>query len=80
MRRMRTLYQAANAVEAHILQGYLQQEGLNVLVLGEYLQGAIGELPAAGLVRLMVEDDQYDTARAAIARWEAARPGSGDGD
>jgi hypothetical protein len=24
MRRMRTLYQAANAVEAHILQGYLQ--------------------------------------------------------
>lgn len=77
---MKLLYQAANAVEAHILQGYLQQEGLNVLVLGEYLQGAIGELPAAGLVRLMVEDDQYDTARAAIARWEAARPGSGDGD
>ena len=77
---MKLLYQAANAVEAHILQGYLQQEGLNVLVLGEYLQGAIGELPAAGLVRLMVEDDQYDTARTAIARWEAARPGSGDGD
>jgi len=25
MRRMRTLYQAANAVEAHILQGYLQR-------------------------------------------------------
>jgi len=24
MRRMRTLYQAANAVETHILQGYLQ--------------------------------------------------------
>jgi len=25
MRRMRTLYQAANAVETHILQGYLQR-------------------------------------------------------
>ncbi len=78
MRRMRTLYQAANAVEAHILQGYLQQEGLSVQVLGGYLQGGIGELPASGFVRLMVEDDQYETARAAIARWEAARPASAD--
>ena len=51
---MRTAYEASNAIEAHILQGYLEQEGIAVQVVGAYLQGAIGELPAHGLVRLLV--------------------------
>src|SRR5690606_18757888 len=57
---MKTLYQAANAVEAHMLADYLKQEGLSAHVLGEHLQGAVGELPAAGLVRLMIPDEQYE--------------------
>ncbi len=71
---MKTLYQAANAVEAHMLVDYLKQEGLSAQVLGEHLQGAVGELPAAGLVRLVIDDAQYEAAREAIARWEAAQP------
>lgn len=71
---MRTAYEASNAIEAHILQGYLEQEGITVQVVGAYLQGAIGELPAHGLVRLLVDDNDYDRARAAILRWEAASP------
>jgi hypothetical protein len=71
---MKTLYQAANAVEAHMLVDYLKQEGLSAQVLGEHLQGAVGELPAAGLVRLVIEDEQYEAAREAIGRWEAVQP------
>lgn len=71
---MKTLYQAANAVEAHMLADYLRQEGLSAHVLGEHLQGAVGELPAAGLVRLMIPDEQYEAGREAIARWEAMQP------
>jgi hypothetical protein len=71
---MKTLYHPANALEAHMLVHLLQQEGLSPEIQGEHLQGAIGELPAAGLLRLVVPPEQYDAGRSAIARWEAAQP------
>lgn len=67
---MKTLYEASSAVEAHMLIDVLRQQGLTAHVHGEALQGAMGELPAAGLVRLVVEDEDYPAARAAIERWE----------
>jgi len=71
---MRTLYEAANAIEAHILQDVLRQEGFSPFIHGEYLQGAMGELPAAGLVRLVIAEDEYVRARAVIEAWESAEP------
>lgn len=71
---MRTVYEASNSIEAHILQGFLMQEGIATQVVGAYLQGGMGELPAQGFVRLLVGEDDYDRARAAIERWEAASP------
>lgn len=70
---MKTLYEAANALEAHMLADVLKQEGITAQVMGSYLPGAMGELPAAGLVRLVVEEDDFDRARAAIGRWEATQ-------
>ncbi|MBP6096852.1 MAG: DUF2007 domain-containing protein [Methyloversatilis sp.] len=69
---MRILYEASSAVEAHLLKDLLAQEGVPASIHGEFLQGAMGELPAAGLVRLMVADEHYAAGRALIARWEAA--------
>jgi hypothetical protein len=71
---MRTLYEASSAVEAHLLKDLLAQEGVPASIHGEFLQGAMGELPAAGLVRLMVADEHYAAGRALIERWEAAAP------
>lgn len=71
---MKTVYEASNAVEAHMIADLLQQEGIAAHVQGEHLQGAIGELPAAGLVRLMVDESEYEKARRLIQRWEAAQP------
>jgi Putative prokaryotic signal transducing protein len=68
---MKTVYEAANAVEAHMLMDLMQQEGLSPQLLGAHLQSAIGELPAGGLVRLVIADDEYAQARAVIERWEA---------
>ncbi len=73
---MRTAYEASNSIEAHILQGFLMQEGIATQVVGAYLQGGIGELPAQGFVRLMVDEHDYERARAAIERWEAASSSS----
>jgi len=67
---MKTLYEASNAVEAHMLLDLLKQEGIETHIHGEALQGAIGEIPAAGLVRLVVEEESYRPARAIIDRWE----------
>lgn len=69
---MKTVYEASNSVEAYMLQDYLRQEEIVVEVRGEFLAGGVGELPAAGLVRLIVEDEHYARAKEAIERWEKA--------
>lgn len=70
---MMTLYHAANALEAHMLADLLRQQGLAPEIYGEHLQGAVGELPAAGVVRLVIAEDQYEAARQVIARWESTQ-------
>lgn len=52
----------------------LQQQGLRGRVDGEYLQGGVGELPAAGLVRVVVDEADYDAARAVVTAFETAQP------
>ena len=71
---MRTLYEASSAIEAHMLRDLLRQVGLTAQIQGEHLQGALGELPAAGLVRLLVDEPDYAAARAVIDDWESAQP------
>jgi len=41
-----SIYKAENAIEAHLVRGLLKAEGIPVRLSGEYLAGAIGELPA----------------------------------
>lgn len=71
---MKTLYEAGNAIEAHMLLDLLKQEGLVAYIRGEHLQGAIGELPAGSFVRLEIPEQDYADARAVIDRWEALHP------
>ncbi len=71
---MKSVYQAANAIEAHMLSELLRQQGIASQVWGEHLQGGVGELPAAGLIRLMVDEQDYAPARAAVERWDAEQP------
>ena len=80
---MKTVYEAANALEAHMLADVLKQEGITAQVLGGFLTGAVGQLPAAGLVRLEVEEEDFERARAVITHWESTQvndlpPGSVD--
>lgn len=51
---MRVVYEAENIIDAHLVKGVLEQAGLPVYIRGEYLTGAIGELPVAGLVAVCV--------------------------
>ena len=63
---MRSVYEPSSAIQAHLLQDVLRQHGITSHVQGEHLQGAIGELPAGSLVRLLVDEADYDAARRAL--------------
>jgi hypothetical protein len=63
---MKAVYRAANIIEAHIILNLLRQLGIDGYINGEYLQGAMGELPAIDLVRVMVQDEDYTAALAII--------------
>jgi hypothetical protein len=71
---MTTVFEAAHAVEAHMVLNLLQQQGVAGRIEGEYLQGAIGQLPARGLVRVVVDDEDLAAARAIVAAFEAEQP------
>lgn len=60
---MRTIYDAANLIDAHLVRHALEQAGIPAFVRGEALVGGIGELPAIGLVSVAVPDSAWEQAR-----------------
>lgn len=54
---MKPLHTARHAAEAHLVRGYLESEGVDAVVRGEYLAGGIGELPV-GLCKVWIVDDR----------------------
>jgi hypothetical protein len=77
---MKSVYEAGHSVDAHMILHLLEQVGLKACVQGEYLLGAIGELPVNGLVRVMVNDEDYQEAREIIEAWESGEIESGSED
>ena len=71
---MKLLYEAANTVEAHMILNLLEQSSLSARIDGEYLQGGVGELQAIGIVRVMVEEEDYADAKLIIQEWDAKQP------
>jgi hypothetical protein len=74
---MIVVYEAANSVEAHMIVHLLVQSDIDAQIDGEYLQGAMGELPAAGNVRVRVSPEDSDEAKKIIAEWESIQPKEG---
>ena len=70
---MKTVLHALDSVEANLIKGLLQSEGITSAVLGEYLQGGVGELPASGLIRVVVDDIDYEQASSVIENWKQAK-------
>ena len=58
---MKRLYQARDRIEAQMLKDFLISHNLQAVVLGDYLSGAAGELPALQFpaVWLIDEGDSF---------------------
>lgn len=67
---MHNVYNAFNSIQAHLVKILLQGEGIESYVSGDYLQGAMGELPAMGVIRVMVDESDIQQAKAVIRDWE----------
>ncbi len=66
------VYHASNSLDANMIKGLLEQYGIHAYIQGEYLQGGVGDLPAAGLVTVSVDNEQQVEARKIVAEWETA--------
>jgi hypothetical protein len=78
---MRVIYEAENLIDAHLVRGRLASEGVEALVRGEFLTGAMGELPMSGLLAVCVAEQQAERALQLLADWrseDAAAPALGD--
>lgn len=75
---MQRIYEPQDLMEGELLLGMLASEGIEAYLTGRHLAGAVGELPACGLLGVMVEDDHAHRAHQLIAEYNAALPLPGD--
>ncbi|MCG7975920.1 MAG: DUF2007 domain-containing protein [Candidatus Thiodiazotropha taylori] len=52
------LFQAQDRIEAQMLKDYLQDQGIETVILNDHLSGALGELPANIFPTLWLLEDQ----------------------
>jgi len=70
---MKQVFDASSSIEAYMIKSLLHSNGIDSQVLGEHLSSGIGELPAVGVVRVAVDDDDYSFARKIIHDWEVSK-------
>lgn len=63
---MRVVYEAENLIDAHLVRGALEEAGIPAWVRGEFLAGAMGELPVSGLVAVCVPSSHWPEASALL--------------
>lgn len=68
---MRIVYRAENIIDAHLVRNVLEGAGIPAHVSGEYLTGAMGELPVMGLVSVLVAERDWPAASRLAAEVDA---------
>jgi hypothetical protein len=71
---MVSVYSAQSVIDAHLIRGLLESEGISAFVYGGDLQGGLGELPVMGLITVRVAENFAAQAFAIIADYERAEP------
>jgi len=73
--RIVEVYSAGNAAEAHMVKLALDDAGIESRVVGELLNGVVGEIPVGDVStpRVWVHEDDAVAARSTIVEWETHR-------
>ena len=81
---MKIVYRAENIIDANLVKNALEHEEIPAFVSGQYLTGAIGELPPMSLINVMVSEIDWERACQIAERVDAdlaeyrAAPDDGD--
>lgn len=59
---MKQLHTAKHAMEANLVKGFLESQGIEAVVRGEYLTGGWGELPVDLCSVWITDDAQFERA------------------
>lgn len=70
---MEIVYHAENIIDANLVKGVLEREGITAWVQGSYLQGGIGELPPTDLISVAVSPSDAEPARSVLEKFEEHR-------
>ncbi|HEY9130941.1 MAG TPA: DUF2007 domain-containing protein [Dyella sp.] len=59
---MRIVYRAESLIDAHLIKDALERAEIPAFISGEYLTGAVGQLPAMDYIAVMVAEDHWPVA------------------
>lgn len=68
---MHTVYRAENLFDAHLVKDALEAEGIPAFIAGEYLTGAVGQLPAMNYIEVRVPESGLALAGGIVQAVEA---------
>ena len=68
---MHTVYRAENLFDAHLVKDALEADGIPAFIAGEYLTGAVGQLPAMDYMAVMMPESSLAVANGIVSEVEA---------
>jgi len=70
---LQIIYETSNSIQAHLIKSVLERHDIAAHVIGESLQGAVGEIPPTMLyLRLQVPLEDAERAREIVLQTEAS--------
>ncbi|HEY4292248.1 DUF2007 domain-containing protein [Luteibacter sp.] len=68
---MRIAYHAESLIDAHLVKDALEQAEIPAFIAGEFLTGAVGQLPARDFLAVMVPDGAAEAAEGIVRQVDA---------
>lgn len=77
---MKIIYKARDIIEAHIVAGMLNANGIETHVGGYYLQGGIGDVAVFDFANVQVAEEDVNRASSLVTEYENAEKQNADDD
>ena len=70
---MKIIYKARDIIEAHIVSGMLNANGIETHVGGYYLQGGVGDVAVFDFANVQVADEDVELALPLVAEYDGVK-------
>lgn len=77
---MKIVYKARDIIEAHIVSGMLNANGIETHVGGYYLQGGVGDIAVYDFANVQVADEDVEKALPFVVEYEGEQVDTNEQD